>query len=224
MRKINKVLKWILAILLLINIVLLAYIRFAPVDVIANDSWTITVDKSSYTEGDVIAVTSEYQKFRQVTGVAKRYLNCLSVSGANVRYELEEAEANREAGKNATGINVRVPEIKEAPTKCHITIAIDYSIFGPLRHHPEQNDSNDFDVLLKSDAVPQEPVSVNQNTVTTNKTTKFAGNSTTPSQTTNNTTNNTTNTTNNNPAPQPVERQPERGIVTQVLDLLNPTR
>lgn len=222
MHTVNKALKYVLITLLTINLVLFGYILFGQVDVIQDDSWTISVDKTSYVEGDTIAATSEYTKLRQVSGESKRYLDCLNANGGEVRYPLNGAVADRVAGKNATGINLTVPEVKEAPTKCHVTIVLRYEIFRPFRYHTEQKKSADFEILLRNDEVSTTPpVSINPNSDTPQRS---SNSNNTPNQTTNNTTNNTTNTTNNNPAPETPEPEQERGILTQVLDLLNPTR
>lgn len=104
------------------------YIIFCPVPVLEN--WTVTMPGTVFTEGQTLNVESKYNKVRDVSGTARRYLNCPDSRGVIVRYPVSEAVADNTPGvKRGTGVPVTLPtNIPNLPARCTFSISIEYDI------------------------------------------------------------------------------------------------
>lgn len=149
-------------------IAIIAFVLFSPVDVLKNETWKLTVQGDTHYPGDVLVVKSEYEKVRDVTGVAKRYIECKNPIGGYVRYPINEADANRQpTGENkprtGTGVFLPVPVNIPVPTDCFVTISITYDIYKlgnwTLRSHTETNSSGIFKLLPKPEGTDESCVS-----------------------------------------------------------------
>lgn len=128
-------------------LLVLVFTLFAPVDVIKNETWKLTVAGNVHYPGDILSVTSQYEKVKDATGTAKRYIECQNAQKAFIRYPINEAEANRRPTNRSvgTGVLLPVPISIPVPTQCKVSIAIKYEIFKVgnyvLRSHTEANES-----------------------------------------------------------------------------------
>lgn len=151
-----KLLSWIASLGLVSAAVFIAYIVLFPVDVLTN--WKLTISKDTYYPGDVVVIESTYTKNATVTGTAKRYLECKNQSGVLLRYELNQAVANRSSAQlTGTGVTVTIPDrLAEItlPTDCFFSIGIEYDVY-PRRAEYEYNRTQDFK-LVPVDVVPTE--------------------------------------------------------------------
>lgn len=203
---------------ILLSAGVLVYLLLSPVDVLRN--WHIFVTGSTHYPGETVAVDSHYEKVRNVTGQAFRYLDCKNERGAYTRWAISSASANNESGaRRSTGILVTIPSNIMTPTTCHISILVKYQV-NPLRTQPEFTTSNEFNLVTKpgdSTAVIPVVTQVVSHTVVHNSsaTTKTATPSPAPTTNSTSTTNTTNNTTTNTPA------QPEQAgqCVLSVLGL-----
>lgn len=108
------------------------------------DNWTLSIPTVDLKAGQEATIVSEYTKLRDVTGVAKRYVECRNEKGAYIRYPLNEAVANRASGNGGTGIIVKIPtDIPNLPAKCRFTVAIVYEVY-PWRKVNQSNSTNEF--------------------------------------------------------------------------------
>lgn len=118
------------------------YLFIAPVDVLRD--WRIVLPQQAIHAGDEITVQSIYTKVRNVTGHATRYIECDNKAGVSVRYQLNEAIANRGAGHQGTGIVLKIPDdIPDLPALCRISTAVDYPVYS-FRSHYEYTASDPF--------------------------------------------------------------------------------
>lgn len=174
-----------------------------PIDVLNDDEWKIKVNGgNTHYVDETIAVDSIYTKLRKAEGQTTRYIDCRTQSGTFLRYELNQADANRRPSKTkqGTAFTFSVPKtITPVPTKCKIVIDIRYSVFKMLgqsfRTVPEYQESKEFNLLPASERPQASDVTTQSNsssstpTSNTNPTTTV----TRPGQTNTTTTNNTVN-------------------------------
>lgn len=117
--------------------------------------WRLSTPAADIHAGDTVTLVSQYTKVRNVTGKSVRYIECQNSQHIYIRYPLNEAVANRAAGRSGTGIVVKVPEtIPNLPTTCKFTIAIEYDVY-PWRKVNVSQSSNEFQLLPKRD-IPQD--------------------------------------------------------------------
>lgn len=131
------------------------YIRFAPVDVIKNSTWKLTVAKSLYHVGEDIPVHIVSDKVRSVGGTFTVSAECKNQSGVFVSYPISETHVNRAKGHVETEISTRVPDrIPNLPTTCRIGYVLEYQIYS-FRDFSEYNFTNEFKLLPKEETTTQ---------------------------------------------------------------------
>lgn len=137
----------IASIAVVIFALIMVYILVVPTEVLKD--WTITVPEGDHYVGDTMPVVYHYTKVMNVSGTAKRYIECRTIGATYTRYPLSEAEANHTAGtRTGTGLFVTIPNIPQVPTKCHITISVVYTVYS-FKKQNESAQSKDFTVLPK---------------------------------------------------------------------------
>lgn len=109
-----------------------------------DNSWQVTVDKTSYAVGDTLTFKSSYTKLRDATGEATRYIECDN-NGVLTRYPFSVAIGDRKPGTTATGGSGVIPVVRPVPTKCRFVISVKYEIYF-VRHLTETNYSEFFNV------------------------------------------------------------------------------
>jgi len=190
----------------------LIYKLLAPVDVLSN--WRLTIPAGPHYPGETITVDSHYQKLRNVTGTAYRYIDCKNDRGTYTRYPINNSPANNSAGvSRSTGIFIKIPSDILVPTTCHISILVNYKV-NALRTQPEFTTSNEFILIAKPVDAPvatQTPVTVIQRLPRI----------ITPVDTTTSQSTSTTNTTTNTQTKTetPTQTEPERTCAVSVLGL-----
>jgi len=130
-----------------------SFLMTRQIDVIKD--WVITFPQEELHAGDEVIIQSTYTKVRDAKGTAKRYIECESKPGVFIRYELNEAVADRQMGTTGTGIPVKIrSDIPELPTTCKFCIAINYRIL-PLLDTLESNCSNTFKLYPKRETTDE---------------------------------------------------------------------
>lgn len=137
------------------------YILLAPVDVLQN--WSLKTDKNEYRTGETLIVTSKFDKVRDVSGTAKRYIECKTRNGSTNRIAIGEKEANRRSQVNGSNqIYLGVPsDIIDTPTTCVIDIVVEYRIYR-FRDHTEHTKTPEFKVT-KAEQAQEENVVTQDN-------------------------------------------------------------
>jgi hypothetical protein len=110
--------------------------------------WRLELPQGEIHAGDTIVVSSMYTKLRDVSGESKRYVECKNQNGVPIRYEINQAVANRKSGKGGTGIEIVVPDIPNLPKMCKIQVSICYKVI-PLKCSYENNETTEFQLLPK---------------------------------------------------------------------------
>lgn len=160
--KLVNIAQYVLAGAIVVGSLTIGVLTMYPVDVL--DNWKITVPEKSYYAGDTAVIYSTYTKKRDVTGIAKRYIECENQNSASIRYPLNEAVADRKAGeRTGTAVVVKLPsDIPNLPTECRINIAVTYKVNAFKEVH-ESETSNSFQLLpvkgKPSITVPKQSVS-----------------------------------------------------------------
>jgi hypothetical protein len=124
-------------------------------------NWQLHVDTSiSYTPGSTIYLNSDYKKVKNVSGTAKRYLQCHKAHSNewDGYIPLSESDANRPTAQKghsttALGVPLDVPNI---PNTCRIYINVVYQI-NPLRNYEQYTYSNTFRIIAGSIPLTQSP-------------------------------------------------------------------
>lgn len=151
--KILSVAATISSVALVIVALTMSYALVAPVDVIDDETWTITYDKSTYRVGDKATLTSKFTKLRDIDGTATRFISCKSPDNVFIKYKLNNDVAIAPQGKAGVGIIVTIPQELAGitlPTDCRFTIRVDYNI-NFFRTHTESTTSSEFVLYPKSD-------------------------------------------------------------------------
>lgn len=146
---------------IVLSCVLFAYMALSPIDILQN--WKLTVDTSKeYKEGSVLTVNTQFDKVRSITGISKRYIICDTPNNANVRFPLNEADADRgETVSNREQIYFTIPTtLPSLPANCEVEIVIEYTVYS-FRKHLEIQRSNPFKVIEDKKAKAEEPESGN---------------------------------------------------------------
>jgi hypothetical protein len=147
---------------IMLSSVVFVYTALIPVDVLKN--WTLSTDNKTYTEGDVIILTSVSEKLMSVNGTARRYIECKAQTTGSSWYRtpVNEVDVDRQPGKTSTASRVQIPNnIQGLPNTCRLYITVEYRIYY-YRSFTEFATTNEFQVLpLASGQThqPQEPVS-----------------------------------------------------------------
>lgn len=126
-----------------IFMLLFTFYGLASVKVLAD--WKLSMPEGIVHSGDQLVLISQYTKLRDVNGKASRYIECRTkTSHVFVRYQLNEAVANRAKGAAGTGIPIVVPRnIPDLPATCRFSLAIIYDVL-PFKKDYETNSTKEF--------------------------------------------------------------------------------
>lgn len=117
------------AVALLLAALLFIYVTFVPVEVLK--VWKITIPDKTYTAGEELVITSEYEKTRSVSGVAHQYVECLNINGAYRQYHVSQSNASNGAGRGKVDTALVIPQdIPNLPTTCRVFLSVDYTVFS----------------------------------------------------------------------------------------------
>ncbi len=120
---------------------LIILLLLLPVSVVTD--WKLTTDKGSYSVGDQIMLTSEYNKHYNLKANSNRSLNCDAPNGS-VTYPILFSYAGKGIGKHTTISKIVIPEIdNRQPVKCRVNIDLIYVVAG-VKPVKQSNISNDF--------------------------------------------------------------------------------
>lgn len=152
--------------LVLFIIAMFLYIRFWPVDVIRNDTWKLTVEKSEYKVGETVTVHILSDKVRNVGGWFTTTAECKK-DGVFVSYPISEQRVNRAVGHVETSIDTAIPnKVPNLPSTCRIAYILEYTLFS-FRSFSEYNFTNEFILMPPEDKVAIVETTVNNFTTTT---------------------------------------------------------
>jgi hypothetical protein len=113
------------------------------------DDWQLTLPAGEIHVGDTVVLQSSYKKLREAGGESVRYIQCQNRNGVWIRYELNRATANRQAGVGGTGVVLTVRrDIADVPTTCKFTISIRYDVL-PFRDVYVSNETKQFKLLTE---------------------------------------------------------------------------
>lgn len=184
----------IVSIGLVICAITFAWSLVKPIDVIDDETWTLTYDKPSYTVGDKATLISRFTKLVDVKGEATRYIICKSPEKVDVKYKLNADDAIAPKGKAGVGIIVTIPkEISNVklPTDCRFYIVTDYRVTA-FRSHKESTSSSQFTLYPKVESSSTSSATVqNDDGSSTTTKTDTSVNTTSPSTSGSNTQTNT---------------------------------
>lgn len=148
----TRILNWLslcLAGALLLTSLTFSYLLVAPVDILDNVSWKLTVPNGVYKLGDTFTMEVDYKKLRDITGKPYFYMECLTQSGSLKRYPAYSLEAgNRSKGVGQADVTIQLPKdapLLKLPTQCRVAVVVDYEIYS-FRKFTEHNQSNYFEV------------------------------------------------------------------------------
>lgn len=134
-------------VLFVFSAVVLGFSIYFTTNIHVLDNWTLEAPAGPLHAGDAVVLISKYTKLKDVDGTAKRYIECRNDNNVFIRYQLNEALADRAAGAAGTGIPVKIPSnIPNLPTTCRFSISIEYHVL-PFKPTPEKNQTKEFHLL-----------------------------------------------------------------------------
>lgn len=93
--------------------------------------WTMTVDKTSYYEGQTVMITSHFNKTMDAQPHTERGLECKNKNGTLQLYPVFPQSAGADIGTHNNTYDLVIPRdiINGLPTQCRVAADVVYNIF-----------------------------------------------------------------------------------------------